>query len=67
MIFNYLGKKLGTDEKYAMKAIDMKNVNNEVTIYLLDCEKYAAQTIKNPYVINCEDVIQNQDFCYIAF
>ena len=36
----------------------MRQVNNEVTKYLLEGEKKALTTIHNPYVVKAHDVIQ---------
>ena len=44
----------------------MKEVNNDVTKYLLETEKKSLETIKNPFVVKCEKVIQNAEFCYIV-
>ena len=43
----------------------MKQINNEVTKYLLDGEKKASRTIKSPYVVGTYDIVQDNDFCYI--
>ena len=50
----------------AVKAIQMNQVNNEVTQYLLDGEKKAMTTIKSPYVIKTHEIIQQKDYCYIV-
>ena len=44
----------------------MSQVNNEVTQYLLEGEKKAMMTIKNPYVVRTHDIIQQKDYCYIV-
>ena len=52
-------------EKVAIKTIDMQAINNEVTRYLLACEKEALQTIRNPYVLHAADIIQTESQCFI--
>lgn len=44
----------------------MSQVNNEVTEYLLEGEKKAMTSIKNPHVVKCYEVVQERDCCYIA-
>ena len=44
----------------------MANVNNEVTEYLLDCEKKALRQIKHNNIVKCYDILQEKDFCYIV-
>lgn len=58
LIWFNLGTHLETNEAVAVKAIDMSQVNNEVTRYLLDGEKKAMTTINNPYVIKTHNIIQ---------
>jgi serine/threonine protein kinase len=47
-----------THEPVAVKAIQMTQINNEVTHYLLEGEKKAMTTIKNPYVVKTHEIIQ---------
>lgn len=35
----------------AIKIIDLKAINNEVTEYLLNMEKVAVMTVNNPHVL----------------
>ena len=58
LVFSYPGSHIETYEPVAVKAIDMRQVNNEVTKYLLEGEKKALTTIHNPYVVKAHDVIQ---------
>lgn len=44
----------------------MSKVNNEVTKYLLEGEKKALTTIKNPHIVQTYDIVQDKDFCYIV-
>lgn len=60
------GFNVETYEAVAVKAIQMSQVNNEVTQYLLDGEKKAMLTIKNPFVVKTFDIVQEQDYCYIV-
>ena len=54
-----------TGDKVAIKTIDMQTINNEVTRYLLACEKEALQVIQNPFVLHAADIIQTENQCFI--
>lgn len=56
---------MDSSEPVAIKAIEMNQVNNEVTQYLLEGEKRALRTINNPHVVRAVDIVQDKDYCYI--
>lgn len=44
----------------------MKEINNEVTRYLLQCEKEALMGVNSPYVLKSYDIYEEQQYCYIV-
>jgi hypothetical protein len=44
----------------AVKVIELKTIDNEVTEYLLNMEKTALMTVVNPHVLRGIKVIQNK-------
>lgn len=52
-------------EQVAIKIMEMSKIDNEVTQYLLACEKEALITISNPYVLHALEIVQTQDECLI--
>jgi serine/threonine protein kinase len=50
----------------AVKIIDLRTVDNEVTQYLLDMEKAAIMSVVNPNVLRGLKVTQNNRFCFIV-
>lgn len=60
------GKQLRDNAEVAVKVIDLKNVNNEVTQYLLKMEKIAVMSCDSPHVLRGIKVIQNSSCCYIV-
>lgn len=65
-ILSYSGYRADTREPVAIKAIQMSQVSNEVTQYLLEGEKKAMSTIKSPFVVKTYDIVQHRDYCYIV-
>jgi serine/threonine protein kinase len=47
----YVGKSLKDLSSVAVKVIDKKTIDNEVTSYLLTMEKTALMTVDNPFVL----------------
>lgn len=45
--------------------MEMSKIDNEVTEYLLACEKEALLAIQNPYVLHAYDIIQTEQQCLI--
>ena len=54
-----------TQEKVAIKIINMADINNEVTHYLLNCEKEALLTINHPHVLKAFNIYQEKHSCNI--
>jgi serine/threonine protein kinase len=54
----YLGTDLRNNSPIAVKAIDLKNIDNEVTQYLLKNEIKALRMTNHPNVLKAIDVIQ---------
>lgn len=54
----YLGTDLKTNQPIAVKAIELKNIDNEVTQYLLKNEIKALKLTNHPNVLKAIDVIQ---------
>jgi serine/threonine protein kinase len=54
----YLGTDLRNNSPIAVKAIDLKNIDNEVTQYLLKNEIKALRITNHPNVLKAIDVIQ---------
>lgn len=50
----------------AIKIIDLKTVDNEVTQYLLEMEKVAVMKVMNPFVLKGIKVAQNNRYCFIV-
>lgn len=50
----------------AIKIIDLKTIDNEVTQYLLDMEKVAIMKVIHPNVLRGLRVSQNPRYCYIV-
>lgn len=44
----------------------MSKIDNEVTEYLLACEKSALLSITNPYVLNAFEIVQTKEECLIV-
>lgn len=61
----YLGTDLRNNQPIAVKAIDLKNIDNEVTQYLLKNEIKALTLTNHPNVLKAIDVIQEPEFIYI--
>lgn len=61
----YLGTDLRSNTPVAVKAIELKNIDNEVTQYLLKNEIKALKTTNHPNVLKAIDVIQEPEFVYI--
>lgn len=49
----------------AVKIIDLKTIDNEVTQYLLDMEKIAIMKVIHPNVLRGLKVTTNSRYCYI--
>jgi serine/threonine protein kinase len=49
----------------AIKTMEMSDIDNEVTRYLLQCEKEALSSIYSPYVISSYDIVQTDKQCLI--
>lgn len=62
----HAGKTLTDQTPVAVKIIDLKTIDNEVTKYLLDMEKIAIMSVNNPHVLRGIKVVQNKSFCYIV-
>ena len=62
----YLGTDLRSNTPIAVKAIELKNIDNEVTQYLLKNEINALKTTNHPNVLRAIDVVQEPDFVYIV-
>ena len=60
------GTDVRTNEKVAIKAIDMSQVDNEVVQFLLEMEKQALSIIDCPYVLQAIDIIQDNNHCFIV-
>ena len=44
----------------------MREINNEVTRYLLSSEKNALSGLSHPNIVKCMDIIQENAHCYIV-
>jgi len=62
----YVGKSLKDISSVAVKVIDNKTIDNEVTEYLLNMEKTALMTVNNPYILKGIKVIQDHLNCYLV-
>ena len=62
----YMGTDHRTGQPVAVKAIDLKEINNEVTQYLLKNEVKALQITNHPYVLKAIDVIQEPQHVYVV-
>lgn len=62
----YLGVDTKTNTPVAVKAIELKNIDNEVTQYLLKNEIKALRTTNHPNVLKAIDVIQEPEYVYIV-
>lgn len=62
----YLGTDLRTGAPIAVKAIELKNIDNEVTQYLLKNEVRSLQITHHPNVLRAIDVIEDPEFCYVV-
>lgn len=62
----YLGTDLRTGAPVAVKAIELKNIDNEVTRYLLKNEMRALQITHHPNVLRAIDIIEDPEFCYVV-
>ena len=62
----YSAKNLRDNSEVAVKVIDLKSIDNEVTRYLLNMEKIAAMSCDNPHVLRGIKVLQNSLNCFIV-
>jgi len=66
----YLGQSLKDNSKrLAIKAIDLAEINNEVTQYLLSCEIVALSELakqKHQNIVQLEDIYFTEKYCYLA-
>jgi serine/threonine-protein kinase CLA4 len=66
----YLGQSLKQEEKkLAIKAIDLAEINNEVTQYLLSCEIVALSELAKQHhenIVQLEDIFFTDKYCYLA-
>ena len=62
----YLGKDLRTNQLVAVKTIELKTIDNEVTKYLLRNEIQALKTTSHPNVLRAIDVVEEKDCVYIV-
>jgi serine/threonine-protein kinase ULK2 len=62
----YSGKNITDQSPVAVKIIDLKAINNEVTEYLLNMEKVAVMAVNNPHVLKGIKVVQNNKHCHIV-
>jgi serine/threonine protein kinase len=62
----YLGKSVKDKTEVAVKVIELKTIDNEVTEYLLNMEKIALMSVVNPHVLRGVKVIQNNQFCFLV-
>ena len=62
----YLGTDLITQQPIAIKAILLKNIDNEVTQYLLKNEVKALTMTNHPNVLKAIDMIQDENFVYVV-
>lgn len=60
------GRDTLTGSRVAVKVIDMSEINNEVTKYLLSSEKNALTGLKHPNIVGCLDVVQEPRQCFIV-
>lgn len=65
-MLNHLGKSLKDKSEVAVKVIELKTIDNEVTEYLLSMEKIALMNVINPHVLRGLKVIQNSEFCFLV-
>lgn len=61
----YAGRCLKNHSSVAIKIIDLKTIDNEVSEYLLNMEKTALMTVNNPYILKGIRVIQDELNCYL--
>ncbi len=55
--------------KFAVKAIDLSEVNNEVTQYLLSCEIVALSELAKlnvEHVVKLHEIAFQEGFCYLC-
>lgn len=64
--YNNSGKSLKDKTEVAVKVIELKTIDNEVTEYLLNMEKTALMNVVNPHVLRGIKVIQNNQFCFLV-
>jgi serine/threonine protein kinase len=55
-----------SNEPVAIKVLEMREIDNEVTQYLLACEKEALGAIASPYVLHAHDILQTHQRCFIV-
>ena len=61
----YQGLNIKTSNKVAVKIVDLRTIDNEVALYLLNMEKTALMIISSPYVLQGLKVAQDHRYCFM--
>ena len=62
----YKGIDQNTNQKVAIKVIDMKLMQNEIYVHLLNNEIVVHKTLDHPNILKIYDVFQTQNNTYIV-
>lgn len=61
----YQGLNMKTSNKVAVKIVDLRTMDNEVALYLLNMEKTALMIVSSQFVLQGLKVAQDSRYCFM--